>query len=145
MNKSEKKQAFMMIFVMVVVVVILLIVRAVTKDDEELPADEDTQINVNQLIEADSFSTGKKIGDLEISDIKITAKEDKHYLTATVKNLSESKGGEETIKIILLDEAGEQLTTISAFVGTIEAGGEITLNSRVISDFSNAVDFKVEK
>ena len=103
-------------------------------------ASDGTKINKsNKLKEA------KKLGDLEISNILLTSKNNESYLQATVKNTGTAKAGDDFITITILDEQGKELTTIQTYLSTVEAGEEITLSSKTSTDFANAYDFTVSK
>lgn len=102
--------------------------------------DDGTKVNnSNKLKEA------KKLGDLEISNITLSSKNNESYLQATVKNTGASKAGDDFITITIMDEQNQEIATIQAYLSTVEPGKEITLSTKASVDFANAYDFKVNK
>ena len=154
MNKSERKQVMIMIGVMLAIVIILLIVKSTKGDEQENQPIQNTvqneafvekQEDGTSLNVSDKLKETKKLGDLEFSNIRITSRNGESYLTATVKNTSSVKTGDEFITITVLDENGNTLTSVYAYLGTIDAGQETTLSTKTSSDFVNAYDFTVSR
>ena len=154
MNKSERKQVMIMIGVMLAIVIILLIVKSTKGDEQENQPIQNTvqneayverQEDGTSLNVSDKLKETKKLGDLEFSNIRLTSKNGESYLTATVKNTSSVKTGDEFITITVLDENGNTLTSVYAYLGTIDAGQETTLSTKTSSDFANAYDFTVSR
>ena len=154
MNKSERKQVMIMIGVMLAIVIILLIVKSTKGDEQENQPIQNTVQNeayVERHEDATSLNVShklketKKLGDLEFSNIRLTSRNGESYLTATVKNTSSVKTGDEFITITVLDENGNTLTSVYAYLGTIDAGQETTLSTKTSSDFANAYDFTVSR
>lgn len=154
MNKSERKQVMIMIGVMLAIVIILLIVKSTKGDEQENQPIQNTvqneayverQEDGTSLNVSDKLKETKKLGDLEFSNIRLTSRNGESYLTATVKNTSSVKTGDEFITITVLDENGNTLTSVYAYLGTIDAGQETTLSTKTSSDFANAYDFTVSR
>ena len=154
MNKSERKQVMIMIGVMLAIVIILLIVKSTKGDEQESQPIQNTvqneayverQEDGTSLNVSNKIKETKKLGDLEFSNIRLTSKNGESYLTATVKNTSSVKTGDEFITITVLDENGNTLTSVYAYLGTIDAGQETTLSTKTSSDFANAYDFTVSR
>lgn len=154
MNKSERKQVMIMIGVMLAIVIILLIVKSTKGDEQENQPIQNTvqneayverQEDGTSLNVSNKIKETKKLGDLEFSNIRLTSKNGESYLTATVKNTSSVKTGDEFITITVLDENGNTLTSVYAYLGTIDAGQETTLSTKTSSDFANAYDFTVSR
>lgn len=154
MNKSERKQVFIMISVMVVIILILFVIKVVSGNKDE---SQSAQSNVQNEAYVEKQEDGtkvntsnklketKKLGDLEFSNIRLTSKNGESYLTATVKNVGGSKAGDEFVTITVVDDQGSILTSVDAYLGTIQAGAETTLSSKTSSDFANAYDFTVSR
>ena len=124
MNKSERKQVMIMIGVMLAIVIILLIVKSTKGDEQENQPIQNTvqneayverQEDGTSLNVSDKLKETKKLGDLEFSNIRLTSRNGESYLTATVKNTSSVKTGDEFITITVLDENGNTLTIINYF------------------------------
>ena len=154
MNKSQRKQVMIMIGVMLAIVIILLIVKSTKGDEQENQPIQNTvqneayverQEDGTSLNVSDKLKETKKLGDLEFSNIRLTSRNGESYLTATVKNTSSVKTGDEFITITVLDENGNTLTSVYAYLGTIDAGQETTLSTKTSSDFANAYDFTVSR
>ena len=154
MNKSERKQVFIMISVMVVIILILFVIEVVSGNKDE---SQSAQSNVQNEAYVEKQEDGtkvntsnklketKKLGDLEFRNIRLTSKNGESYLTATVKNVGGSKAGDEFVTITVVDDQGSILTSVDAYLGTIQPGAETTLSSKTSSDFANAYDFTVSR
>ena len=64
-------------------------------------------------------------------------------LLADVTNNTGSKTEVQTVDITLLDNNGQELTTVTGIISELEAGATTQLNIAMTSDYINAYDFKV--
>ena len=64
-------------------------------------------------------------------------------LLADVINNTGSKTEVQTVDITLLDNDGQELTTVTGIISELEAGATTQLNIAMTSDYINAYDFKV--
>ena len=64
-------------------------------------------------------------------------------LLADVINNTGSKTEVQTVDITLLDNNGQELTTVTGIISELEAGATTQLNIAMTSDYINAYDFRV--
>ena len=86
----------------------------------------------------------KKIGDIEISGIRIIENNGTATLTANVKNTAATTKKEFPLKIKLLNKTGEVIQTLGAYVGTIKSGETRGINASINMDISNIYDISIE-
>lgn len=150
-NKRKKKKqnviAFMMIIVLILAIVIIFIYNKDNKNtenkNEESYVEETTDgIKVNK---SSKLNEAKLVNGLLISNIQLTEKDGMTTLLADVTNKNEEKTEFKKLKIILLDENGDEISNMIAFVGEIKAGETTQLNASTTSNYIKAYDFRVEE
>ena len=65
-------------------------------------------------------------------------------LLADLTNNTSAVHEEETVKIIIVDENGNQIEDLYAIIGKLQPGQTKKLNAQITSDIVNAYDFKIE-
>ena len=98
-----------------------------------------TKINTGE-----EFNTTKKYGDLEISNIQYTEKDGMTVLLADVTNKGSTTHENEIVKITILGENDEELSTTKPVIGKIEPGETVKINATITADVANAKDFTIE-
>ena len=83
-------------------------------------------------------------GELEISNIQYTEQNGKTVLLADVTNKGNTTHENEIVKITILGENGEEITTTKPVIGKMEPGETVKINATITADVSNAKDFKIE-
>ncbi len=143
------------IFVLVIIVLIILLLIKVNSnkggniiDEQKIARDEEfvevksdgTKINTsNKLAET------KMIDGLEVSNIRLTEKNNTSRILATVKNTSGVQKGGYAVKIVLLNKQGQTIKEIEAYIDKVASGDTVTLNTAATVDFANAYDFTITK
>lgn len=87
----------------------------------------------------------KKLGNLEFSNINLKSEGNESYITATVKNTGTVLEGDKAIRLIFLDDKGNKIITVTAYVDTIEPQMQASLRCTTSADFTNAYDFTVSE
>ena len=88
----------------------------------------------------------KKLGDIEIKDIKIKlVEESKCELIATVKNTSESYLDATNLRIKIIDNKGEVDEIFGGGITALLGNEENELKAIVLSDITDAKDIEFEK
>ncbi len=103
-------------------------------------AEDGTKVNISEKIKEEKELDGLKITDMEITEVDNVS-----TIIAKVKNDTEEEKGEYAVEIILLDNKGKEITTISGYIGKIKAGGSMSLSASATYDFVNAYDYKINK
>lgn len=159
----KDKKWFIFIGIVIFVMIALLIFKGIRKEEkkkENTTKDNVTIItsdnsNENEFIEvqedgtrlnkSEKFSTTKKIEGLEISNIKLTEKDNITQILADVKNTTDKKVEGFYATITFLNKDGEMIVGIPGYIPTVEANGTATLNTNSTGDFANAYDYTVTR
>ena len=64
-------------------------------------------------------------------------------LLADIENISDSKRTNKIAQIVLLDEEGNELTTLTGVIDGLEVGATAQLNISNTSNYIEAYDFKI--
>ena len=87
----------------------------------------------------------KKIEGIEISDMQLTQKDNVTLLLGTITNTSDTTQGGYPVAIKVMDKDGNEITTIVAYIGTLEPGKTTQLNTSKTIDCVNAYDLSITK
>ena len=152
-NANNKKSAKIVIILIIVLLVILifLIQRNFNRNDGEVsPGQNNTVDSYVEEIEAGvkinkstKLNEAKDVNGLLITNIQLTTESGMTTLLADVTNNTGSKTEVQTVDITLLDNNGQELTTVTGIISELEAGATTQLNIAMTSDYINAYDFKV--
>ena len=151
----KDKKVWIVIVILILILVVILISKGnKNKENEGKGTQEnETQVEeyVNTLSDGTKINTSNKLAEaktidgLEVSNIRLTEKNNLSKILATVKNpTNETKGGYAVI-IKLIDKKGETLKEIEAYIDKVKAGDTVTLNTAATVDFANAYDFTITK
>ena len=152
MNSNEKRWIVLLIAVLVIAIVLMVVLPNINKDKEEVgeqqpivneekyttELEDGTKVNTGE-----EFNSTKTYGNLEISNIQYTEKDGKTVLLADVTNTGSSTHNAEVVKIEIIGENGEIITTTKPIIGDIEPGETIKINATITADVANAKDFKI--
>ena len=116
-----------------------------TEEKEELGEFETETVDGTKVNISEELNKTKEIEGLEISNIKLTEKENLSVLTADVKNPTNERLGDYDVNITLIDKEGNEIVTIAGYIDKVEAGETVELNTSVTVDVANAYDFKISK
>ena len=150
MTKNEKRGILILIIVAVIIIGIMVVVKnGKGKEEEESPANVNVEEYVEVLDDGTRLNTStklqenKKVGNLEISNLQLTAKDNETMLLGTITNVGTSREGNVLLNIKVVDKTGKELTTVEPYVGYIEAGQSRQLEVSTTFDYANAYDFVV--
>lgn len=117
------------------------------EDPIGLEGQEYTHINEDMSMTNTStkLSEPKKIGDIEIKDIKLETVNAVTTITATVLNNGTKADGDYMVKLRFLDDGGKQIIEIGAYINATEPGSTSLLSATTTLNFVNAYDFEVIK
>ena len=149
--KNKKAYSFIIIGILFIILDIFsfLFIRHIGKaseKDELLKVSEYAVINNEgvKINTSEKLSLDKKSSEFEISNIKLTEKDNDTLLEGVITNISGHDILEEkTIKIKYVDDNGEELGIIYAVIMPLKKGEATALITSATSDYSNAYDFIV--
>lgn len=156
MNNNEKRWIVLLVAVLLIAVILIVVLVNGNKKEEEVrkvdqsteTANEEkytTELNDGTKVNtSEEFNSTKMYGELEISNIQYTEQNGKTVLLADVTNKGNTTHENEIVKITILGENGEEITTTKPVIGKMEPGETVKINATITADVSNAKDFKIE-
>ena len=136
--------AFIVVFILVLIAIIINVnnidAQPTSTEDESYVQEMDDGISINKSIK---LNEAKLVNGLLISNIQLTEKDGMTTLLADVTNKTEQKTELKKLKIVLLDESGNEIATMTAFINAINAGETTQLNTSTTSNYIKAYDFNV--
>ena len=93
---------------------------------------------------SENISKDRKLGNLSITDIKLSAQDGVTSVTATVKNDSNKDFAGGIVKISFTNKDGSNYAELEAYIPEIVAGGTNAINAGTTADIANAYDFTME-
>ena len=93
---------------------------------------------------SENISKDRKLGNLSITDIKLSAQDGVTSFTATVKNDSNKDFAGGIVKISFTNKDGSNYAELEAYIPEIVAGGTNAINTGTTADIANAYDFTME-
>lgn len=159
MNNNEKRWVILLVAVLIIAIVLILVLVNSNKNKEKGQVVQGGQSQIENKGEnyttelndgtkintGEEFNTTKKYGDLEISNIQYTEKDGMTVLLADVTNKGSTTHENEIVKITILGENDEELSTTKPVIGKIGPGETIKINATITADVANAKDFTIEK
>lgn len=147
-TKRKKKNKKIIVFIIIVLILIAVVVLIVNKDNKKVEdKKEDSYIEETEdgikVNKSSKLNEAKLVNGLLISNIQLTEKDGMTTLLADVTNKNEEKTGFKKLTIILLDENGNEISSMTAFISEIESGKTTQLNASTTSNYIKAYDFKV--
>ena len=145
-RKNELKVivAFTVVFIIVLIAIIINVnkkdAQPTSTEDESYVQEMNDGISINK---STKLNEAKLVNGLLISNIQLTEKDGMTTLLADVTNKTDQNTELKKLKIVLLDESGNEIATMMAFVNAINAGETAQLNASTTSNYIRAYDFKV--
>ena len=158
MNNNEKRWVILLVAVLIIAIVLIVVLVNSNKNKEKGQVAQGGQSQIEDKGEnyttelndgtkintGEEFNTTKKYGDLEISNIQYTEKDGMTVLLADVTNKGSTTHESEVVKITILGENDEELSTTKPVIGKIEPGETVKINATITADVANAKDFRIE-
>ena len=142
-----------MIAILTLITIIMLIVKIRLGKKENNSVEEQTAPQAEYVQQGENgtkqstsskLQETKKFGDFEMTNIQIIEKNGFATLTASVKNTSSATKNEFPFTIKLLNENGEVLQNLGAYLGETQAGETRGINASINMDISQIYDISVE-
>lgn len=155
MKKKEKRMIAILVAITVVVIMIAIWMTNLKEPKEEVKRQEvkveSTGENVELLEDGTRLNTSnklketKKINGMEISNFQLTEKDNVTLLLGTVTNTSSTKQGGYPVNVKIVDEQGNEIITVGAYLGELEPGESTQFNTSATFDCVNAYDFSISE
>ncbi len=148
----EKRKISIKAWVIVAIILIIIIVAVIVninKKNKHETTENDENSYVEEIADGIKINKSTKLNEsklvngLLISNIQLTESDGMTTLLADVTNKTEQKTSFKKLRIILLDENENEISSMIAFLNNINAGETTQLNVSTTSNYINAYDFKV--
>lgn len=143
-----KKNLILIICAIALIVIILMVKNNV--NEKASNEAEKSQEYVQVLDDGTKYNTSnklskeKRLGDLLISNIQLTTKDNVTVLLADVKNTGASDTKLTPVTVKILDKSRKELAAVKGLISPLQAGEITQLNVGVTADYANAYDFEIE-
>lgn len=117
----------------------------ITSNDLERNEFIEVQEDGTRLNKSEKLSTTKTIEGLEISNIKLTEKDNVTQILADVKNTTNKDVEGFYVTITFFDRDENIIVILPGYMPSVESNGTATLNTNSTGDFANAYDYTVTK
>ena len=162
--KENIKTIIIILLAIAVIVLTVLFVQEKMKEPEQAEVDMDKLLqeaireveqgkqNNVELQEdftrkniSEKLKEPRMLGDLEINNIQLEAKDNITVITADVTNRGETVDGDYEIEIKFVDEDGNTIIEILSYINEVQPGETISLSTSTQRDFANAYDMEIVK
>ena len=149
MKKNEK-----LLIAVLVIITLIVIIFAVSRKNSQTPdattgeiiveekyvttSEDGTKVNTSEALKSN-----KVVNNIEFSDIQLTQRGGETLLTATVKNNGSERNELFAVDVTLIDDAGQDIITISGLVAPMDAGATASFETSTTLDYANSYDFRV--
>lgn len=162
--KEKIKTIIIILLAIAVIVLTVLFVQEKMKEPEQAEVDMDKLLqeaireveqgkqNNVELQEdftrkniSEKLKEPRMLGDLEINNIQLEAKDNITVITADVTNRGETVEGDYEREIKFVDEDGNTIIEILSYINEVQPGETISLSTSTQRDFANAYDMEIVK
>lgn len=141
-------KAWVVVAIILIIIIVAFIVNINKKNKHETTENDENSyveeiadgIRINK---STKLNESKLVNGLLISNIQLTESDGMTTLLADVTNKTEQKTSFKKLRIILLDENENEISSMIAFLNDINAGETTQLNVSTTSNYIKAYDFKV--
>lgn len=157
MRKSEKRLILILLIITIIVTAIYFIMKNNSKTEELDGNNNNSQIQEQgkenfsvledgtKLNISEKIKETKKIDGLEFTDIEITEKDNVTVILANVKNITKDIKKDYIVDIKVVDKNGNEITSLSGYIGEIKPNETIAFKTSATFDFANAYDIVITK
>jgi len=142
----KKKKIIIIIAIVIILLTIFLIaffIKANNSDDEVQNFEiSDSGRKVNNSAK---LAETKKIDGLEITNIKLTERDNLTQLEGTITNTTDKEKEERVINAVLLNQKGKEMTTLGIYIKALKPGESTRLNASTTLNYVNAYNIKFVK
>lgn len=165
-NKKMNKKGIITIIISILVILLIIVTGVIiyknnSKVNNNQSGQQENQDETASLIDmnntenakiesgvkentSENISKDRKLGNLSITDIKLSAQDGVTSFTATVKNDSNKDFAGGIVKISFTNKDGSNYAELEAYIPEIVAGGTNAINAGTTADIANAYDFTME-
>lgn len=150
MKAKEKR----MIFILVCITIIMFVVMIIVKNNNTKKQSETNNGQNNSLIKeengtkqstSDKLKETKKIDNLEVMDIQIIEVNGEATITANITNQTGGNIKEFPITIKILNEKGEMIQKVGAYVRSMKDGETTSIHAGISMNINEIYDVTFER
>ena len=149
---NEKKMIAILVAITVVVIIIAIMMNFNKSKEEETENEAGQEENTVSLLEdgtllnnSDKLHETKRFEEMEMNQIQLTERDGETELIATVTNTSDTDQGDYPVLVKMLDQQGNEITTMNAYIGKLKAGKSTKISTSATFDSTNVYDFTITK
>ena len=141
-------KAWVIVAIILIIIIVAVIVN-INKKNKHETTENDENSYVEEIADGIKINKSTKLNEsklvngLLISNIQLTESDGMTTLLADVTNKTEQKTSFKKLRIILLDENENEISSMIAFLNNINVGETTQLNVYTTSNYIKAYDFKV--
>ncbi len=141
-------KAWVIVAIILIIIIVAVIVN-INKKNKHETTENDENSYVEEIADGIKINKSTKLNEsklvngLLISNIQLTESDGMTTLLADVTNKTEQKTSFKKLRIILLDENENEISSMIAFLNNINVGETTQLNVSTTSNYIKAYDFKV--
>lgn len=136
------------VFLIIILVVVIVVVGKNNKEEEINKGTDEIVTTIEggtQVNNSSKIKETKKLGSVEISEIKLRSQDNETILTAKAKNAGNSIEGDYFIKVTFLDEAGNEIGKVKGYLDKLDINEERNISIKASSNLVDAYDVKIER
>ena len=151
MKPKEKRMILILVLITIIMFVILMVVRNngknnnLTNNGQATQAGLVKQENGTKQSVSSKLKEAKKIDNLDVTNINITEKNGEATITANITNNTNSNVKEFPIVVKTLNQKGEVIQEVGAYVGTIKAGETRAIHASVSMNIDEIYDVTFQR
>lgn len=150
MKKEEKVGIGILICIIILATVILIVKNnknenvekgnIIEKEKFVTILEDGTKLNISSKLHETKDFEG-----MEIMNLQLTENNNTTLLLGEITNTSPNVQGGYLVNIVIIDEQGNEMTTIEAYIKELNPGQSTQLSSKTTLDYANAYDISISR
>lgn len=150
MKAKEKRMILILVMLTIIMLIITIVVKNNNKNKEEgIEQKQSTLVEEKEDGTKESISNKlketKQLEDLEVTNIQITEENGEATIRANITNKTTTSKQEFPITIKVLNQNGEVIQEVGAYVGKMQAGETRAIHASINMDISEIYDVTFER
>ena len=145
--KKVKINKKAIIIIVIILLVIIAIIKIIYKKNKKNTTDEESNQSYAQVMEdtskvniSEKMKETKDVDGLQVSNIKITETDNISSMKANITNTTSSEIPDTILEIKFVNKAGNEIVTVSGYVGKISPGETVPFEASIAANFADAYD-----
>ena len=141
--KINKKAIIIIVIILLVIIAIaslILINKKNTTDEESNQSYAQVMEDTSKVNISEKMKETKDVDGLQVSNIKITETDNISSMKANITNTTSSEIPDTILEIKFVNKAGNEIVTVSGYVGKISPGETVPFEASIAANFADAYD-----